>query len=96
MTFLASVSHEIRAPIAGVLGMARILKEIDLSGEGQDYVESILTSAEHSLSVVNDILDVSKVRGCFFRAPKEIRNQVGHSLNFSLRVHSSNAFFNVF
>ncbi len=59
--FLASVSHEIRVPMAGVVGMAQLLTETALSQEQQEYVETIKTSAEALLVILNDIFDFSKM-----------------------------------
>jgi CheY-like chemotaxis protein/nitrogen-specific signal transduction histidine kinase len=59
--FLADMSHEIREPMSGVIGMARLLAETVLDAEQRGYVETIVESAETLLTVVNDILDLSRV-----------------------------------
>ncbi len=59
--FLATMSHEIRTPLNGVIGMGRLLGATSLSTKQQEYVDSILLSGEALLSVINDILDYSKI-----------------------------------
>lgn len=59
--FLATMSHEIRTPMNGVLGMVTLLKETPLSPTQADYVATIYGSASALLTILNDILDISKL-----------------------------------
>jgi signal transduction histidine kinase len=59
--FLATMSHEIRTPLNGVLGMAELLSEEPDAALRQDYVRTILDSGNTLLTLINDILDLSKV-----------------------------------
>jgi PAS domain S-box-containing protein len=59
--FLANMSHEVRTPMNAVIGMADLLAESPLTDEQRDFVTTIRTSAHALLTVINDILDVSKI-----------------------------------
>jgi signal transduction histidine kinase/ActR/RegA family two-component response regulator len=59
--FLANMSHEIRTPLNGVLGMAQSLMQDDLPAEQRGKVETLLDSGRTLMTVVNDILDLSKI-----------------------------------
>ena len=60
-SFLAIMSHEIREPMNGVVGMARLLRDTPLDAEQRLYVDSAIESAEALLTIVNDILDLSRI-----------------------------------
>ena len=59
--FLATITHEMRTPMNGVLGMAEILLGTPLSAEQQEAVELIRASATGLLSLINDVLDFSRI-----------------------------------
>lgn len=58
---LASLSHEFRTPLNGVLGMARLLEGTKLTAEQKAYVAALHDSGQHLLTLVNDVLDFAKL-----------------------------------
>jgi signal transduction histidine kinase len=62
--FLANMSHELRTPLNAVIGFSEVLKERmfgELNDKQAEYIDDILASGRHLLSLINDILDLSKV-----------------------------------
>lgn len=75
--FLANISHEIRTPINGIMGMNNLLLESSLEPDQRDFAETIRSSSEHLLAVVNQVLDFSKLE--FYKMELE-------TLDFDLRL----------
>ena len=62
--FLANMSHELRTPLNAIIGFSQVLREEIVGGVNEkqaEYLEDILSSANHLLSLINDVLDLSKV-----------------------------------
>lgn len=59
--FLATMTHELRTPMNGIIGMGELLLSTELDAEQREYASAVRTSAESLLNVVNDVLDLSKL-----------------------------------
>ena len=62
--FLANMSHELRTPLNAIIGFSQVLRERmfgELNAKQEEYVDDILSSGYHLLSLINDVLDLSKV-----------------------------------
>ena len=62
--FLANMSHELRTPLNAIIGFSQVLREGlfgEVNAKQEEYLEDILTSGNHLLALINDVLDLSKV-----------------------------------
>jgi len=59
--FLANMSHEIRTPLNGIVGFTEILRSTELTSEQEEFLDIISKSSENLLSIINNILDLSKI-----------------------------------
>ncbi|MDM7859610.1 PAS domain S-box protein [Alteromonas sp. ASW11-36] len=82
--FLANMSHEIRTPLNGVIGINELLKGTQLNDKQRDYVDLIHKSSQNLMTIINDILDVSKIEAghveltpSYFSLPELINDLIG-------------------
>ena len=60
-TFLANMSHEIRTPMNAILGLSHVLRSSRLSEEQHNWLGKMESAAQHLMSIINDVLDISKI-----------------------------------
>lgn len=84
-SFLTNMSHEIRTPLNGITGMVKLLEHTTLSPQQLDYVETIKTSSSALLSLINDILDLSKIESGKFQL-EEINFEMASLMKSTLSI----------
>ncbi len=82
--FLANTSHEVRTPLNAILGMAEFLSQSELTVQQQQQTETILSAGRNLMSVLNDVIDLSKVEA----GKLEIAPQVTGTADFCRQIES--------
>jgi PAS domain S-box-containing protein len=72
--FLANMSHEIRTPMNAIIGFTSFLKDTNLNHKQQEFVSNINIASENLLSIINDILDVSKIESGMLQIENTVLN----------------------
>ena len=80
--FLANMSHEIRTPMNAILGLTELVRDGDVTNTQREYLSTVLASGENLLSLVNDILDLSKIEADAVTLEKTVVNL--HEIVFSV------------
>ena len=89
--FLANMSHEIRTPLNGIVGMAHLLRLTSPSAEQTEYLDGIDSSAASLVSLIRDILDISKIEAGKLTledtdfSPRELIRETVTSLEFRIK-----------
>ena len=85
--FLASMSHELRTPLNAIIGFSQMLRERmvgEVNQKQEEYLDDIISSGDHLLSLINDMLDLSKIEAGQFKlavAPFSLREALEHDVS---------------
>jgi two-component system, sensor histidine kinase and response regulator len=89
--FLANISHELRTPMNGIIGMTELALDTNLSHEQREYLDLVRLSADSLLTIINDILDFSKIEAGRLDLDQlgfDLRESLGDTMKtLALRAH---------
>jgi len=83
--FLANMSHEIRTPLNSIIGFSKLLNTSSLNGLQKQYLNSVNSSAESLLGIINDILDLSKIEAGKLEL-EMIKTDINEIINKSIEI----------
>jgi len=88
--FLSTMSHEIRTPLNGVIGMLSLLRTLDTDPERLDFIETAYNSGHVLLTLLNDILDISKIEANKLLL-EQVNFDIGHTVNDIINLLNEDA-----
>jgi len=83
--FLANISHEVRTPMNGIIGMTGLILDTELNNDQREYIEMVKESADSLLALLNDILDFSRIEAGKF-ALEQVDFDLRQNLNEATRI----------